>query len=39
MTSSPTIDLDPTDVEVYGAKKQGCAYNSVQPRVIRDMGR
>ena len=23
----PTLDLDPTDVEVYGPKKQGVAYN------------
>ena len=23
----PTLDLDPTDVEVYGSKKQGVAYN------------
>jgi len=23
----PTIDLDPTDIEVYGAKKEGVAYN------------
>lgn len=23
----PTLDLDPTDIEVYGAKKQGFAYN------------
>lgn len=23
----PTLDLDPTDVEVYGRKKQGFAYN------------
>ncbi len=23
----PTIDLDPTDVEVYGSKKEGTAYN------------
>jgi hypothetical protein len=23
----PTIDLDPTDVEVYGTKKQGVAFN------------
>ncbi len=23
----PTIDLDPTDVEVYGTKKEGVAFN------------
>ena len=31
----PTIDLDPTDVEVYGAKKQGCAYNYAGQRAYR----
>jgi len=31
----PTIDLDPTDVEVYGAKKQGCAYNYAGQRTYR----
>ena len=25
--SRPTIDLDPTDVEVYGTKKEGVAFN------------
>lgn len=24
---APTLDLDPTDVEVYGSRKQGVAYN------------
>lgn len=27
MTQRPTIDLDPTDVEVYGRQKEGFAYN------------
>ncbi len=27
MGPRPTLDLDPTDVEVYGRKKQGFAYN------------
>lgn len=27
VSSRPTIDLDPTDVEVYGSKKEGTAYN------------
>ena len=31
----PTIDLDPTDVEVYGTKKQGCAYNYAGQRTYR----
>lgn len=31
----PTIDLDPTDVEVYGSKKQGVAYNHQGQRVGR----
>jgi len=26
-TARPTIDLDPTDVEVYGRQKEGFAYN------------
>ena len=31
----PTIDLDPTDVEVYGSKKEGVAYNHQGQRVGR----
>jgi hypothetical protein len=31
----PTIDLDPTDVETYGAKKEGVAYNHQGQRVGR----
>lgn len=31
----PTIDLDPTDVEVYGPKKQGTAYNYAGQRAYR----
>jgi hypothetical protein len=31
----PTIDLDPTDVEVYGAKKEGAAYNYAGQRCYR----
>lgn len=31
----PTIDLDPTDVEVYGTKKQGSAYNYAGQRTYR----
>jgi hypothetical protein len=31
----PTIDLDPTDVEVYGSKKQGVDYNHAGQRVGR----
>lgn len=27
VAARPTIDLDPTDVEVYGAQKRGVAYN------------
>jgi hypothetical protein len=27
MAERPTIDLDPTDVEVYGVKKEGVAFN------------
>ncbi|MGH9295875.1 MAG: transposase, partial [Acidimicrobiales bacterium] len=27
VATRPTIDLDPTDVEVYGAKKEGMAFN------------
>lgn len=32
---APTIDLDPTDVEVYGSKKEGVAYNYQGQRVGR----
>lgn len=31
----PTIDLDPTDVEVYGPKKEGVAWNHAGQRVGR----
>jgi len=31
----PTIDLDPTDVEVYGPKKEGVAFNHAGQRVGR----
>jgi hypothetical protein len=31
----PTIDLDPTDVEVYGPKKEGVAYNHTGQRCGR----
>jgi len=31
----PTIDLDPTDIEVYGAKKEGVAYNYAGQRAGR----
>jgi len=31
----PTIDLDPTDIEVYGSKKQGVAYNYAGQRAGR----
>jgi hypothetical protein len=31
----PTLDLDPTDVEVYGPRKQGVAYNHQGERVGR----
>ena len=31
----PTIDLDPTDVEVYGTKKDGVAWNHAGARVGR----
>jgi hypothetical protein len=31
----PTIDLDPTDVEVYGSKKEGVAYNHTGQRCGR----
>ncbi len=31
----PTIDLDPTDTEVYGRKKEGSAYNYQGQRVYR----
>jgi hypothetical protein len=31
----PTIDLDPTDVETYGTKKQGMAWNHAGQRVGR----
>jgi hypothetical protein len=32
---APTIDLDPTDIEVYGAGKHGVAYNYVGQRCGR----
>jgi hypothetical protein len=31
----PTLDLDPTDIEVYGAKKQGVAWNYAGQRCGR----
>lgn len=31
----PTVDLDPTDIEVYGAKKQGVAWNYAGQRCGR----
>jgi len=31
----PTIDLDPTDTEVYGRMKEGSAYNYQGQRVLR----
>lgn len=31
----PTIDVDPTDVEVYGSKKRGCAYSYAGQRAYR----
>lgn len=31
----PTIDLDPTDIETYGSKKEGVAYNYQGQRVGR----
>lgn len=31
----PTIDLDPTDIEVYGTKKEGVAYNYAGQRAGR----
>lgn len=31
----PTIDLDPTDIEVYGSKKEGTAYNYAGQRAGR----
>jgi uncharacterized protein YbdZ (MbtH family) len=31
----PTIDLDPTDIETYGPKKEGMAYNYLGRRVGR----
>src|SRR6266540_2879727 len=38
----PTVDLDPTDVQVYGAKKQGVGWNYAGkrcgPRVRADSG-
>lgn len=34
-TQRPTIDLDPTDVETYGSKKEGVAYNHQGQRVGR----
>lgn len=33
--SRPTIDLDPTDVEVYGKQKEGVAFNHQGQRVGR----
>jgi hypothetical protein len=33
----PTIDLDPTDTEVYGRKKEGSDYNYEGRRVYRPL--
>ena len=33
-----TIDLDSTDVEVYGSKKKGVAYNYAGQRCGRPLG-
>ncbi len=35
LASRPTIDLDPTDVEVYGKKKRGVAFNYAGQRCGR----
>jgi len=35
MAQRPTIDLDPTDIEVYGSKKEGVAYNYAGQRAGR----
>ena len=35
LAQRPTIDLDPTDVEVYGRKKEGVAFNYQGQRVGR----
>jgi hypothetical protein len=35
LAESPTIDLDPTDVEVYGPQKEGVAWNYQGQRVGR----
>jgi hypothetical protein len=35
MATRPTIDLGPTDVEVYGPKEQGSAYNYMGQRAYR----
>lgn len=34
-STRPTIDLDPTTVEIYGRKKEGAAYNYQGQRVYR----
>lgn len=35
VSQRPTIDLDPTDIEVYGSKKEGVAYNYAGQRTGR----
>ncbi|MGH7361451.1 MAG: hypothetical protein ACREJI_07535, partial [Candidatus Methylomirabilales bacterium] len=35
----PTIDLDPTDTEVYGKQKEGVAWNHAGQRVGRPIRR
>ena len=35
VATRPSIDLDPTDVEVYGTKKEGIAWNHAGQRVGR----
>jgi len=34
-SKNPTLDLDPTDIEVYGSKKEGVAYNYAGQRAGR----
>ena len=35
LAEAPTIDMDSTDVEVYGARQQGVAYNYCGQRAGR----
>jgi hypothetical protein len=37
LSERPTIDLDPTEVEVYGAAKQGVAWNHLGQRAGRPL--